>query len=349
MCLPIDLFNEGTDLPSIDTILILRPTESKILFLQQLGRGLRTSPETNKTFVSVIDFIGNHISFLNRPMALLQAANANEAIKRLNNPEIASKCLINIDPELIDFWQQLKLDYTKADQQYQLLKDDLGHRPTAAEFYHSGYVWNKLTKQNGSWFELVLSQEREDKTLLALTPYLLFLSRGVEKATMTKCFKAILLEAFIELDGLNYPPTIEAVCSKSWQVFKRYPKLWTQDVKNDLQQIDANSPKWRKYWLDNPITFLCKQDKSDTQYWFVVKENRLHANVDVKVDDIEVMSSAMTELSELLLARYSQRQSASTLTLISKTVQSNVVTLPIEVTRDEQASLSYYPDLKIAC
>ncbi|WP_350978492.1 DEAD/DEAH box helicase family protein [Shewanella sp. AC34-MNA-CIBAN-0136] len=345
----VDLFNEGTDLPSIDTILILRPTESKILFLQQLGRGLRTSAETNKTFVSVIDFIGNHISFLNRPMALLQAANANEAIKRLNNPEIDSKCLINIDPELVDFWQQLKLDYTKADQQYQLLKDDLGHRPTATEFYHNGYVWSKMTKQNGSWFELVLTQEREDKTLLALTPYLPFLSLGVEKATMTKCFKAILLEAFIELDGLNYPPTIEAVCIKSWQVFKRYPKLWTQDVKTDLQLIDADSPKWRKYWLDNPITFLCKQDKSDTQSWFAVKENRLHANVDVKVDDIEVMSTAMSELSELLLARYSQRQSASTLTPISKTVQSNVVTLPIEVSRDEQASLSYYPDLKIAC
>ena len=37
----VDLFNEGVDLPSIDTVLMLRPTESKILFLQQLGRGLR--------------------------------------------------------------------------------------------------------------------------------------------------------------------------------------------------------------------------------------------------------------------------------------------------------------------
>ncbi|MBF4254076.1 DEAD/DEAH box helicase, partial [Vibrio anguillarum] len=35
----VDLFNEGTDLPAIDTILMIRPTESKILFLQQLGRG----------------------------------------------------------------------------------------------------------------------------------------------------------------------------------------------------------------------------------------------------------------------------------------------------------------------
>jgi superfamily II DNA or RNA helicase/SOS-response transcriptional repressor LexA len=347
----VDLFNEGTDLPSIDTILILRPTESKILFLQQLGRGLRTSPETNKTFVSVIDFIGNHISFLNRPMALLQTANANEAIKRLNNPEIDSKCLINIDPELVDFWQQLKLDYTKADQQYQLLKDDLGHRPTATEFYHSGYVWSKMTKQNDSWFELVLSQEREDKTLLSLTPYLIFLSRGVEKATMSKCFKAILLEAFIELDGLSTPPSIDSLCVKSWQVFKRYPKLWTQDVKADLQQVIAQSPQWRKYWLDNPITFLCKQDKSDIQSWFVVQNDCLHANVDIAVEDIETVTRSMSELSQLLLARYSQRLTKTKMNTVESTNnnQDTVVAITKDVTKDALPSLNFYPDLKIAC
>ncbi|MEH6462983.1 MAG: DEAD/DEAH box helicase family protein [Shewanella psychromarinicola] len=347
----VDLFNEGTDLPAIDTILILRPTESKILFLQQLGRGLRTSPETNKTFVSVIDFIGNHISFLNRPMALLQKANANEAIKHLNNPEIDSKCLINIDPELVDFWQQLKLDYTKADQQYQLLKDDLGHRPTATEFYHSGYVWSKMTKQNDSWFELVLSQEREDKTLISLTPYLIFLSRGVEKATMSKCFKAILLEAFIELDGLSTPPSIDSLCVKSWQVFKRYPKLWTQDVKADLQQVNAQSPQWRKYWLDNPITFLCKQDKSDIQSWFVVQNDCLHANVDIAVEDIETITRSMSELSQLLLARYSQRLTKTKMNTAESTNnnQDTVVAITKDVTKDAQPSLNFYPDLKIAC
>ena len=41
MIFSVDLFNEGVDLPSIDTVLMLRPTESQILFLQQLGRGLR--------------------------------------------------------------------------------------------------------------------------------------------------------------------------------------------------------------------------------------------------------------------------------------------------------------------
>src|SRR5690606_3291863 len=58
----VDLFNEGTDLPSIDTVLMLRPTESKILFLQQLGRGLRRADGLDKHHLVVVDFIGNHQS-----------------------------------------------------------------------------------------------------------------------------------------------------------------------------------------------------------------------------------------------------------------------------------------------
>jgi superfamily II DNA or RNA helicase/HKD family nuclease len=52
----VDLFNEGIDLPTVDTILMLRPTESATIFLQQLGRGLRLSDE--KPYLTVLDFIG---------------------------------------------------------------------------------------------------------------------------------------------------------------------------------------------------------------------------------------------------------------------------------------------------
>lgn len=54
----VDLFNEGIDIPSVNTVLMLRPTESSIIFIQQLGRGLRKLP--NKEFVTVLDFIGNY-------------------------------------------------------------------------------------------------------------------------------------------------------------------------------------------------------------------------------------------------------------------------------------------------
>jgi len=53
----VDLFNEGVDLPEIDTVLFLRPTESATVFLQQLGRGLRLADD--KPCLTVLDFIGN--------------------------------------------------------------------------------------------------------------------------------------------------------------------------------------------------------------------------------------------------------------------------------------------------
>jgi superfamily II DNA or RNA helicase/HKD family nuclease len=54
----VDLLNEGIDIPAVDVVLMLRPTESATLFLQQLGRGLRTAP--NKTVCTVLDFVGTH-------------------------------------------------------------------------------------------------------------------------------------------------------------------------------------------------------------------------------------------------------------------------------------------------
>ena len=56
----VDLFNEGIDIPSVDTLLMLRPTDSPTLFLQQLGRGLRKHPR--KPICTVLDFVGNHNS-----------------------------------------------------------------------------------------------------------------------------------------------------------------------------------------------------------------------------------------------------------------------------------------------
>ena len=54
----VDIFNEGIDIPSINSVLFLRPTNSSIVFVQQLGRGLRK--HKNKEFVTILDFIGNH-------------------------------------------------------------------------------------------------------------------------------------------------------------------------------------------------------------------------------------------------------------------------------------------------
>lgn len=58
MILTVDIFNEGVDIPSVNQIILLRPTQSTIIFLQQLGRGLREFE--GKDYLTVIDFIGNY-------------------------------------------------------------------------------------------------------------------------------------------------------------------------------------------------------------------------------------------------------------------------------------------------
>jgi superfamily II DNA or RNA helicase len=54
----VDLYNEGVDLPMVDTLLLLRPTQSPVLFQQQIGRGLRLAP--GKESCLVLDFVGQH-------------------------------------------------------------------------------------------------------------------------------------------------------------------------------------------------------------------------------------------------------------------------------------------------
>ncbi|MBF8999026.1 DUF3427 domain-containing protein [Vibrio nitrifigilis] len=72
----VDIFNEGVDIPEVDTLLFLRPTESLTIFLQQLGRGLRLSDE--KECCTVLDFVGNsrpEYDFANKFRALIGKSN----------------------------------------------------------------------------------------------------------------------------------------------------------------------------------------------------------------------------------------------------------------------------------
>ena len=77
----VDMFNEGVDLPTLDTVMMLRPTESKILWLQQFGRGLRKAE--GKERLTVIDYIGNHRVFLLKPQTLFGLPSGDREIFNL--------------------------------------------------------------------------------------------------------------------------------------------------------------------------------------------------------------------------------------------------------------------------
>ncbi|MDP3910683.1 MAG: hypothetical protein Q8Q14_09855, partial [Gemmatimonadales bacterium] len=73
----VDMFNEGVDLPHVDTVMMLRPTESRVVWVQQFGRGLRKAE--GKDHLRVIDYIGNHRTFLLKPQTLFGLPPGNMA------------------------------------------------------------------------------------------------------------------------------------------------------------------------------------------------------------------------------------------------------------------------------
>ena len=139
----VDLFNEGIDIPSLNQIVMLRNTKSSIVFLQQLGRGLRKYP--GKDYVTVLDFIGNYKNNYLIPLALNHdtSRDADRAQAETRLPGIIGVSTINFDrvatDQILQSLAQTKLDSMRAlRQSYQELKNKLGRVPYLYDFYRYG-------------------------------------------------------------------------------------------------------------------------------------------------------------------------------------------------------------------
>lgn len=95
----VDLFNEGVDIPSVDTLIFLRPTDSPTVFLQQLGRGLRR--ESGKSVCTVLDFVGQHRKEfqLHRRYGALLGGSRKQLTKQIEAgfPFLPSGCHMELD------------------------------------------------------------------------------------------------------------------------------------------------------------------------------------------------------------------------------------------------------------
>ncbi|WP_158961377.1 DUF3427 domain-containing protein [Myroides fluvii] len=137
----VDIFNEGIDIPKINQILMIRPTESAIVFVQQLGRGLRKAE--NKEFLTIVDFIGNYENNYLIPIALYGDTSYNkDTLRRLiseGSKHLPGASTINFDEitkekiyEAIATANMSTLSDLKKD--YQLLKFRLGRIPLMVDF-----------------------------------------------------------------------------------------------------------------------------------------------------------------------------------------------------------------------
>lgn len=165
----VDIFNEGIDIPKINQIIMLRPTESAIIFVQQLGRGLRKID--GKGYLTVIDFIGNYENNYLIPIALYGDTSYNkDSLRKLiteGSRMIPGASTINFDEitkerifKSIDSANMQLLSDLRKD--YNLLKFKLGRTPMMIDFLEHGsrdpYLFVNYSR---SYYNFVLRIEQE--------------------------------------------------------------------------------------------------------------------------------------------------------------------------------------------
>ena len=140
----VDIFNEGIDIPRINQIIMLRPTQSNIIFIQQLGRGLRRFEK--KEYLTVIDFIGNYQNNFLIPVALFGDTSYNkDNLRKLlsaGSAHIPGASTVNFDEiskkKIFESISNANLQ-TKREliNDYRIMKYKLGRYPMMMDFFNN--------------------------------------------------------------------------------------------------------------------------------------------------------------------------------------------------------------------
>lgn len=300
----VDMFNEGIDVPNIDTVLMLRPTESTTIWMQQFGRGLRRAE--GKERLNVIDYIGNHRIFLTKARAMLNCSEGDRVLAmkleelKEGRLELPPGCEVTYDLRALDILQNLLRSTAHGDALeafYLDFKQRFGERPTALEMFHAGF--KPRASGHGGWFEFV--QGHGDLTVSevsVLRSHRDFLDE-VAKTSMTKSYKMLLLQAMQQEGALPGEIDMAPLVARFSALAKRHP-AYRNDVSVDLDDLPA---VWRLL-QDNPISAWVNAKGR----YFSATEDRIGTTFDV-ASELEPAFSALTqEVIEWRLAEYLARE-----------------------------------------
>jgi superfamily II DNA or RNA helicase/HKD family nuclease len=276
----VDMFNEGVDITSVDMVMFLRPTESPIVFLQQLGRGLRKC--RGKEFLTVLDFIGNYEKAGRVRFLLSDRSNQHAGVY---NPSDTSAfpddCLVDFDMKLIDLFAEMDRKHLKLKDQiineYFRVKELLGRRPDRMDLF---------TYMDDGIYEIAIAHSKDNP----FKKYLEFLKeldelnqdeevfyKGIgrefisllENTSMSKVYKMPVLMAFYNHGNILMEVSEEQLLS-SWKEFFLTGTNWKDLDKNmTIQKYNSISDKEHlKKILSMPVHFLLESGKG----FFVKKD-----------------------------------------------------------------------------
>ena len=269
----VDMFNEGVDVKSLDLVMFLRPTESPVVFLQQLGRGLRI--DKGKQYLVVLDFIGNYVK-ADRIQKYLSNDYFGNSSKESANYSVEPKslypddCHVDFDIKLIDMFANLQKKKINKQRQiedeFKRICDELGGRhPTRIELfnmmdreiYHICLSNNKISPFSDYLSFLAGQQVLNDDESRIFASAGRELVAWAEKTNMTKVYKMPVLMSFLHNGKIKEYVTMNDVLG-SWKSFFAANRNW-RDLPSigSYQEFLQLTDKWHaKKIFDMPIKYL---------------------------------------------------------------------------------------------
>lgn len=309
----VDLFNEGVDIPKVDTLLFIRPTESLAVYTQQIGRGLRIAE--GKSHCVIIDFIGNYRN------ADLKLAVFDEAEKASGNktigPLVPARCEFNLDLQVINLLEEMRRKRAPRKEAlvnaYHELKKEIGRRPRYLEFHLHANLESKTVKQEfGSYVGMLayadeLTEKEQDVWLKHKSWFL-----EVEKTGMTKSYKMVVLSYMLSKGKERWLEPLTAV--EAAPFFHNY--LTEKEYRINIDFSDAQGKRLRTYdekKISNLIAEMPMTKWSGSAKDGIVsfKNDIFEVNLQTSEEENEYLYKWTQETAEYRLHAYFERKSTS--------------------------------------
>lgn len=222
--LTVDIFNEGIDIPSVNQVVMLRQTQSSIIFIQQLGRGLRK--HGSKEFVTIIDFIGNYKNNYLIPVALSGERSQNKdnirrrmkdtsyikGISTVNFEEIAKNRVFSaIKKSNLSDMKILREAYIE-------LKNRIGHIPQLQDFIHHNSIDPIVIVQKYTTYHQFLLKLKEIDPLVTVYEEQVLSMLSLEILNGKRLHEILLLELLLEKGQTTMEAYVEYVTSHNCTV-----------------------------------------------------------------------------------------------------------------------------------
>jgi superfamily II DNA or RNA helicase/diadenosine tetraphosphate (Ap4A) HIT family hydrolase len=308
----VDMFNEGLDIKNVDTVLMLRPTESRILWLQQIGRGLRKCD--GKQRLQIIDYIGNHRIFLQKPAALLGAlgidvdspAEIPRLLRRADfGDALPPGCAVTYELEAIEVLEKLFPATRTLDaftEWYREFTQTNGFRPTALQAFRTGHSPRSTFGTHGSWLSFVDAQGGLDESSkLAWSRNAAFL-RELETTSLTPCYKMFLIETMLWLNAIPGEASLQHVAAAFARICKR------SDARQDDVSVDLDDlPAVTRLLVKNPIAAWTNRRSPEGRRYFELEDKVLRTGPGIRPAESGAEAAAFVELvTELVDWRIAQ-------------------------------------------